>query len=168
MNFINSFIQWFVDHPEVLIGMGISSIFIFLMSILGISWFIAQIPEDYFLPSKRQPSKWQEQKPILRFVVIIGKNIIGLSLIIGGLLMLVLPGQGLLTIITGLLLVNYPGKYKLEQNSFQCHLYLKALIGLGLRQKNLLFKGRLLMNEVRYKFIERQKKKFSWGICHDD
>ena len=92
MNFINSFIQWFVDHPEVLIGMGISSIFIFLISIIGISWFVAQIPEDYFLPLKRQRSIWQEQKPILRFIVIIGKNIIGLSLIIGGLLMLVLPG----------------------------------------------------------------------------
>ena len=115
MNFVNSFIQWFANHPEVLIGMGISSIFIFLISILGISWFIAQIPEDYFLRSKRQPSKWREQKPVLRFVVMFGKNLIGLSLIIGGLLMLVLPGQGLLTIVTGLLLVNYPGKYKLEQ-----------------------------------------------------
>lgn len=115
MNLVHSFIQWFANHPEVLIGMGISSIFIFLISILGISWFIAQIPEDYFLRSKRQPSKWREQKPILRFVVMFGKNLIGLSLIIGGLLMLVLPGQGLLTIVTGLLLVNYPGKYKLEQ-----------------------------------------------------
>ena len=115
MNLVNSFIQWFANHPEVLIGMGISSIFIFLISILGISWFIAQIPEDYFLRSKRQPSKWREQKPVLRFVVMFGKNLIGLSLIIGGLLMLVLPGQGLLTIVTGLLLVNYPGKYKLEQ-----------------------------------------------------
>ena len=115
MNLVNSFIQWFANHPEVLIGMGISSIFIFLISILGISWFIAQIPEDYFLRSKRQPSKWQEQKPILRFVVMFGKNLIGLSLIIGGLLMLVLPGQGLLTIVTGLLLINYPGKYKLER-----------------------------------------------------
>ena len=115
MNLVNSFIEWFANHPEVLIGMGISSIFIFLISILGISWFVAQIPEDYFLRSKRQPSKWQEQKPILRFVVMFGKNLIGLSLIIGGLLMLVLPGQGLLTIVTGLLLVNYPGKYKLEQ-----------------------------------------------------
>ena len=115
MNLVHSFIQWFANHPEVLIGMGISSIFIFLISILGISWFIAQIPEDYFLRSKRQPSKWQAKKPILRFLVIFGKNLIGLSLIIGGLLMLVLPGQGLLTIVTGLLLVNYPGKYKLEQ-----------------------------------------------------
>ena len=82
---------------------------------MGISWFIAQIPEDYFLSTKRKPSKWQEQKPILRLAVIFGKNIIGFSLIIGGLLMLVLPGQGLLTIVTGLLLVNYPGKYKLEK-----------------------------------------------------
>ena len=74
MNLINSFIQWFANHPEVLIGMGISSIFIFLISILGISWFVAQIPEDYFLSSKRKPSKWQEQKPILRLVVMFGKN----------------------------------------------------------------------------------------------
>ena len=115
MNYLNAFISWFSNHPGVLIGLGISSILIFILSILGISWFIAQIPEDYFLSTKRKPSKWQEQKPILRLAVIFGKNIIGFSLIIGGLLMLVLPGQGLLTIVTGLLLVNYPGKYKLEK-----------------------------------------------------
>jgi len=115
MNSINSLILWLSDHPEVLIGLGASSILIFVISILGISWFVAQIPEDYFLSSKRKPSKWQEQKPILRLAVLFGKNIIGVSLIIGGLLMLVLPGQGLLTIVTGLLLINYPGKYKLEQ-----------------------------------------------------
>jgi archaellum biogenesis protein FlaJ (TadC family) len=115
MNSINSLILWFSDHPGVLIGLGASSILIFIISIFGISLFVAQIPEDYFLSSKRKPSKWQEQKPILRLAVLFGKNIIGVSLIIGGLLMLVLPGQGLLTIVTGLLLINYPGKYKLEQ-----------------------------------------------------
>jgi hypothetical protein len=73
------------------------------------------MPEDYFLESKRKPMKWRKQKPMLRLAVIFGKNIIGLFLIIGGLLMLVLPGQGLLTIVTGLLLINYPGKYRLEQ-----------------------------------------------------
>ena len=115
MDFVKYFIQWFSDHPEMLMGLGISSIFIFLLSILGISWFVANIPEDYFLESKRKSTKWHEQKPILRLVVIFGKNIIGLLLIIGGLLMLVLPGQGLLTMVTGLLLINYPGKYRLER-----------------------------------------------------
>ena len=135
MNLINSFIQWFADHPEVLISIGISSIFIFLISILGISWFVAQIPEDYFLRSKRQPSKWQEQRPILRFVIIFGKNLIGLSLIIGGLLMLVLPGQGLLTIVTGLLLINYPGKYKLEQKLSSMPSIFKALNWIRVKAK---------------------------------
>ena len=127
MNSINSLILWFSDHPGLLIGLGASSIIIFITSILGISWFVAQIPEDYFLSSKRKPSKWKEQKPILRLAVLFGKNIIGLSLIIGGLLMLVLPGQGLLTIVTGLLLINYPGKYKLEQKLVAIPSVFKAL-----------------------------------------
>ena len=146
MNFINSFIQWFSDHPEVLIGMGVSSIFIFLISILGISWFVAQIPEDYFLQSKRQTSKWQKQKPILRFVIVLGKNLIGLSLIIGGLLMLLLPGQGLLTIVTGLLLVNYPGKYKLEQKLVSVPSVYKALNWIRFRAKK-----RPLQRKASYK-----------------
>ena len=39
----------------------------------------------------------------------------GYLLIIGGILMLVLPGQGLLTILLGLIFSDYPGKYKLEK-----------------------------------------------------
>jgi hypothetical protein len=115
MDVINSFFAWFSNNPEILIGLGISSIFIFIISIIGISWFVAQIPEDYFLSAKRKPAKWIERKPILRLLILFGKNIVGLSLIFGGLLMIVLPGQGLLTIITGLLLINYPGKFRLEQ-----------------------------------------------------
>ena len=127
MNLINSFMIWFSDHPEVLIGLGISSILIFIISIIGISWFVAQIPEDYFLSLKIKPTKWQQQNPILRLSVLFGKNIIGFSLIVGGLLMLVLPGQGLLTIVTGLLLINYPGKYKLEQKLVAMPSVFKAL-----------------------------------------
>jgi len=115
MDVINSFFAWFSNNPEILIGLGISSVFIFIISIIGISWFVAQIPEDYFLSAKRKPAKWIERKPILRLLILFGKNIVGLSLIFGGLLMIVLPGQGLLTIITGLLLINYPGKFRLEQ-----------------------------------------------------
>ena len=135
MNSINALILWFSNHPEVLIGLGASSILIFIISILGISWFVAQIPEDYFLSSKRKPSKWQEHKPILRLVVLFGKNIIGFSLIIGGLLMLVLPGQGLLTIVTGLLLINYPGKYKLEQKLVKIPSVFRALNWIRVKAK---------------------------------
>ena len=127
MDFINSFFVWFSNNPGILIGLGVSSFFIFIISIIGISWFVAQIPEDYFLSIKRKPTKWIEQKPVLRLLVLFGKNIIGLSLIVGGLLMIVLPGQGLLTIVTGLLLINYPWKFRLEQKIVGIPSVFKAL-----------------------------------------
>ena len=46
---------------------------------------------------------------------IIFKNLIGYSLILGGIMMLFLPGQGLFTIFIGLMLSNYPGKYYIEK-----------------------------------------------------
>ena len=127
MNLLNSFVDWFDHHPSVLITLGASSIFIFIFSIMGISWFIAQIPRDYFLSPKRQPSKWKKQAPLIRMFILVAKNIIGLCLILGGAMMLVLPGQGLLTMITGLLLINYPGKFRLEQKIVSVPSIFKAL-----------------------------------------
>jgi hypothetical protein len=43
------------------------------------------------------------------------KIMVGLFLLICGLVMLVLPGQGLLTMLMGLSLMPFPGKNKLEQ-----------------------------------------------------
>jgi hypothetical protein len=36
-------------------------------------------------------------------------------LVVAGLVMLVVPGQGLLTIVVGLMLLDFPGKYRLER-----------------------------------------------------
>ena len=127
MDLINAFIVWFSNHPGILITLGISSVFIFILSIAGISWFVAQIPDDYFLSTKRQRTKWGQEKPILRLILILVRNIVGIFLIFAGLLMIVLPGQGFLTIVTGLLLINYPGKFKLEQKMGDKQTSLKAL-----------------------------------------
>ena len=99
LGLIDSIFNWFSEHPQVLVWLGGSSLLIFTFSLLGISWLVAQIPENYFL----------------RLMILVIKNILGAFLIIGGLMMLVLPGQGLLTIVTGFLFVDYPGKFKLER-----------------------------------------------------
>ena len=39
----------------------------------------------------------------------------GMVLLVAGILMLVLPGQGLFTMIVGLMMMNFPGKYKFER-----------------------------------------------------
>ena len=58
---------------------------------------------------------------------IIVKNIIGYTLILGGILMLVLPGQGLFTILMGLILSNYPGKYTIEKRIISIPSILKTI-----------------------------------------
>ena len=43
------------------------------------------------------------------------KNLLGLVLALVGILLMFLPGQGLLTLIIGLSIMNYPGKFALER-----------------------------------------------------
>jgi len=51
------------------------------------------------------------------FALVLGllKNLLGALLVVMGLVMLVTPGQGLLTLLAGLLLMNFPGKYRMER-----------------------------------------------------
>ena len=52
---------------------------------------------------------------------------IGYSLVLGGTMMLVLPGQGVFTIFIGLMLSNYPGKYKIEKKFIAIPTVLKSV-----------------------------------------
>ena len=56
-----------------------------------------------------------------------GNNIIGCGLILAGLVMLFLPGQGILTLVMGLLLVDYPGKFRLERRLVKTPAILNSL-----------------------------------------
>ncbi len=81
-------------------------------SLLG-AWLVAQLPADYFVGEHRQHpdrSHWS-----IRLVATVVKNLVGIMLLIAGFIMLFTPGQGVLTILAGLLLTNFPGKYRLER-----------------------------------------------------
>ena len=115
MDYFNSIVAWLMSYSSILIGLGGLSVLILVFSIAGMGWFIAQIPEDYFIHDKRQARHWNKYSSQARIAIIIFKNIFGGIMLVGGLFLLVLPGQGLLTMIIGLLLIDYPGKFQLEQ-----------------------------------------------------
>lgn len=115
------------EHQYLLWWMGVGSAFVFVISLLSLPWLVAQIPDDYFVPKKRQPTQWKTRQPLIRLIVLIGKNCLGYMLLLGGILMLFLPGQGLLTMITGLLLIDYPGKFRLERKIVNTPTVLKSL-----------------------------------------
>lgn len=93
----------------------IIAIIAFILSIVLIPWIIILIPSDYFTHPKRQKYPWHNYPPLIQWIAIIVKNILGVILIIAGIAMLFLPGQGILTIIAGLLFVNFPHKYRIEK-----------------------------------------------------
>lgn len=108
-------IEWFSQHQPLLAWITGISIVTSVISLLSLPWLVSRIPEDYFLSAQRHPSPWKQSQPVLRMAVLIGKNLLGAVLLTGGLVMIFVPGQGLLTIAMGILLLDYPGKFKLER-----------------------------------------------------
>jgi hypothetical protein len=108
-------ISWLSNHLELLTLIGLISALIFTISLLSLPWLVAQIPEDYFASEDRAETTWKTHHPVVRLFILIIKNLLGYILLLGGILMLFMPGQGILTIVAGLLLMDYPGKFSLEK-----------------------------------------------------
>ena len=115
-NFIESITEFVSNYKTYILWLATISLFVFIFSLVSIKWLVALIPTDYFV--KKNISKSKKSYSLLWLMSIIVKNIIGYTLILGGILMLVLPGQGLFTILMGLILSNYPGKYTIEKKIY--------------------------------------------------
>ena len=125
INYANMFYEFFSDYKIYFVWLGTLSFVIFIFSLLTIKWLVALIPSDYFI--QKNNSEFRSNYPIFWLISIIIKNLIGYTLIIGGILMLVLPGQGLFTIFIGLMLSNYPGKFYIERKFIAIPSVLRAI-----------------------------------------
>lgn len=85
---------------------------VFLGSLIAIPLLIARLPADYF--SRRPVRDWPTRHPAVHLMLVLAKNLLGVVLLLAGLAMLVLPGQGLLTIFIAIMLLDFPRKRELE------------------------------------------------------
>lgn len=107
--------SWITDNAGLFWAVGIASVVIFFASLLIMPALVIRIPVDYFTHERRPPSRFANRHPSVRLLILIAKNVLGGVLVLAGIAMLVLPGQGLLTILVGFLLVDFPRKYALER-----------------------------------------------------
>ena len=99
---------------DVLVGLGIFSIVAFVGTLIAIPIILVRLPPDYF--DLRRPRGWMEgHHPLLRLTTRLLKNVLGAVFFLAGVAMLVLPGQGILTMLIGISLMDFPGKRKLER-----------------------------------------------------
>jgi len=108
---------WFDAAPSwqmVLLGVGIF-VATFTASIFFVGLLLVKLPADYFLPS-RPRGLWVGKHPVLRITGLVLKNLAGSVLLVVGIIMLFTPGQGVLTILIGVMLLDFPGKRTLEKS----------------------------------------------------
>ena len=96
-------------HWVIILIISISS---FVLTIVGCALMITNLPSNYFLHAYRER---RIKNHFLRFFVSLLKNIVGFIIVVFGALMSLpgVPGQGLLTILVGLIISDFPGKKRL-------------------------------------------------------
>lgn len=108
-------IDWIQSNDTIVWWLVASSAFMFVASLILLPMLVVRIPADYFTHRKRHHKRPEKYPPAIRIIVLIIKNVLGAVLVIAGILMLVLPGQGLFTMFMGIMMMNFPGKFKLER-----------------------------------------------------
>jgi hypothetical protein len=104
----------FFSFRELALGVLIFLI-TFFISLGIVSFILVKLPSTYFQESHARDF-WVDRHPSIRWAGLIGKNTLGIVLVLLGILMSIpgVPGQGILTILLGVMLVDFPGKRQLE------------------------------------------------------
>ena len=108
------------------VGLIIFSVIAFVGTLIAIPAILIRLPPDYFKNHHHKP--WfANHHPVIRTLGLLIKNIVGIIFLLAGIAMLFLPGQGLLTMLLGILFIDFPGKHRLEQKLIQHPQVLKAI-----------------------------------------
>lgn len=103
-------IDWILGNDAALWWLVLSAI-AFVVTLFAVPLILIWIPDDYFLKERRDRPKLIKRHPLSVLLVVL-RNLLGCAFILAGMVMLALPGQGMLTIFVGALLVNFPGRDK--------------------------------------------------------
>ena len=111
--------EWFRLHQTIIEYLGTISLVTFFLTLIVIPFMVTKMPADYFAYDKQDLKQFHKHHPIVRVCILVIKNVFGLVFVCAGIAMLVLPGQGVLTILIGLTLISFPKKRALEYRMVQ-------------------------------------------------
>lgn len=100
-------------EPMTYVWIGIVAVATFVVGTAAGAVCVLWLPADYFDSKKVVIRSTPSGSPFWSWVVFVGRNVVGAALIFAGLVMLVIPGPGLLALAVGAVLVDFPGKHRL-------------------------------------------------------
>lgn len=108
-------LEFIQTNDTLLLFLGAFSVISFFGTLALIPWLVVRLPANYFAKSRRDSIILNRFPLTVRVPLLILKNLFGLLIVLLGIVMLVIPGQGLLTILIGLVLMDFPKKYAFER-----------------------------------------------------
>ena len=111
---VMAMLNWIESNGVWLGWTAAASLISMVLIFIAVPAIVARLPQDYFTHPRREPAYLGYPHPLIGMLVAGLKNVLGLMLVVVGIVMLLTPGQGILTIFLGILLLNFPGKYQLE------------------------------------------------------
>jgi hypothetical protein len=119
LDWLNAWIdQWNSLSIWSRLGIGAAAFVVcFVGSLAATAYVVVQLPADYFLDRRHAALPIAEHHPVLRWSVRILKNLLGYFLVVLGIILSLpgVPGQGILTILIGIMLADFPGKRRFER-----------------------------------------------------
>jgi len=112
---MDAFFDWVRTAHPLIWWLLAGSLAAFVVTPIAVAAAVVRLPTDYFVQKKKKPLRSLIRHPTLRVTLLVAKNMAGVGLLIAGCAMLFLPGQGLLTILAGVALIDFPGKFRLER-----------------------------------------------------
>lgn len=107
--------EWWQQHGDWVTWLTAASAAMFVVSLLMIPPLVARMPPDYFTRRRRERVFRPGRHPAVGYLILAAKNLLGCFFLLAGMAMLVLPGQGVVTMLIGLLFLDFPGKFRLER-----------------------------------------------------
>ena len=111
--------------------LGLIGAAIFVVSFVGTTaltvWFVVKLPAYYFIQQRQ--SRSNSPSSVSHWAKFLLRNLLALALIGLGIVLSLpgIPGQGLLTILLGIMLSDFPGKEHLERKIVSYPKVLEAL-----------------------------------------
>ena len=124
--------EWLKGHEALLYWIGALSLISFLVGIVIIPILVARMDPCYFV--RDCSIRMSAKKGLGHWIKRVGKNALGGALLFAGFVMLFVPGQGVLTMLIGLTLIDFPGKTHLQLKVVQIRAVRHSLNWMRLRK----------------------------------
>jgi Putative transmembrane protein (PGPGW) len=123
-------LDWIATHVALTTVTLVVSGVVLVGSLWICHYVLVTIPPEYCNHEHKPFAQWRTARPALWWTLMITKNVLGALLVVTGLIMFFTPGQGILTLILGLSLVDFPGKHKLLRKIVKRPSVLKVINGM--------------------------------------